>query len=1094
LIVQSADIEEGSCSNAADYKALESELLRLRQENADLRVALHEVEADPVEPEGLVRLKMFRSIYDDARHLAVFVDAAGIVRHANPTACLCAGKELSSVVGIPVSAASWLWDSEEQRCMMQAALVEAGQGQFVSYQSTWRARDGSLCPIELTLRPCRQSDGQVIGLIIEARDVARWLQMETALDQAHQTLESVLEQSPVAMIVATTSDGVVRYVNRAAVELIDCGNDSTPRGQLLRELFQRQAWQTFRPDGSPIPFEERTLARALRGETVPTDEQRLRRKDGSFRSIVVSGAPIYRRSGELIAAVATIADVTEEKSKTEQLRQLAAEQRTILQTIRAGIVLVRERKVQWVNAAFSSMFAYGLDELRGVDTAVFYADRDEYERVGRDGYAEIARGNFFVTDARMRRSDGAEFWCNISGNAMDPERFEQGSIWVLQDVSEQRKREDALRSSERKLAEIFRSSPEMLMVSHADTGDLIEVNDAFTRLTGFTREEALHRSALEIGLWPSAEHRAEILAMANERGELRNHEGQLHRKSGELIDVLFSYAPFSMDGEKCLIWIVPDMTEYKRIQKVVRDGEERFNRLVENSIDLIVVVGERGEISSVIGPLEAVFGYELEDVCGKEMLSFVHPDDVQAVNKDMLELLAEPGATHRSEHRLINKRGESVYVESVVSNWAADPVIRGIVCNIRDVSARKRADLERARLQAQLQQAMKMEAVGRLAGGVAHDFNNLLTVISGNLELARDELDAADPVMQPLIEIERAASSAAALTKQLLAFSRQQIIEPRALNINDLISNLRKMLVRLIGEDIDLRVRLAERLGAVRVDPGQFEQVIINLAINARDAMPLGGTLTLETADTELDDEQCRLRSGTKPGPYVMLAVTDSGHGMTEDVKRFIFEPFFTTKPKGHGTGLGLPMILGIVQQAGGTIDVYSEFGQGATFKLFLPRIDEPAQQLTRGTARRELPRGSESVLLVEDEPSVRMLAETMLKRLGYVVVSAANGDDALRLAEERGDPIALLMTDVVMPGMSGRELAERLRARHPETQVLFTSGYTEDEIIHRGVLSENLSFISKPYSMQTLAFKLRQVLAANPRSALPLNHPSQRT
>jgi len=420
-------------------------------------------------------------------------------------------------------------------------------------------------------------------------------------------------------------------------------------------------------------------------------------------------------------------------------------------------------------------------------------------------------------------------------------------------------------------------------------------------------------------------------------------------------------------------------------------------------------------------------------------------------------------------------------MEASGTNRLDEPSIGGIVLSIRDITERKEAERERGRLQEQLQQAMKMEAIGRLAGGVAHDFNNLLTAISGNLELAKLDLDPADPLHQYLVEASDAARSAAELTRQLLTFSRRQIIEPRILNLNELIGNLRKMLTRLIGEDITLETKLAAELGSVRVDPGQFQQLVVNLCVNARDAMPDGGKLAIQTGNADLDESFCHLQPDVRPGGYVRIAVSDTGQGMSEEVRQRIFEPFFTTKEEGRGTGLGLATVFGVVKQAGGVIDVYSETGMGTTFRIYLPRVEEPAESPARPACRAELPRGNEVVLLVEDEASVREFSAAMLKRLGYRVLAAANGGEAILLAEKRSEPIDLLLTDVVMPGMNGRELAERLQQSHPEAQVLFTSGYTEDVIVRRGVMDEVMHYIGKPYTMQALAEKVRRVLDAKP-------------
>jgi two-component system cell cycle sensor histidine kinase/response regulator CckA len=402
---------------------------------------------------------------------------------------------------------------------------------------------------------------------------------------------------------------------------------------------------------------------------------------------------------------------------------------------------------------------------------------------------------------------------------------------------------------------------------------------------------------------------------------------------------------------------------------------------------------------------------------------------------------------------------------------------------------------ERKRLEAQLRQAQKMESVGRLAGGVAHDFNNLLTVMLSNATLARDGLPEGDPARADLMEIEEAAKRAAVLTRQLLAFARRQVAEPRALDLNAVTLAMDKMLRRLIGEDVELVTLLAEELGTVWADPGHIEQVLVNLAVNARDAMPGGGKLTIETSNVALDAEYAAHHVTMTPGEYVLLAVSDTGHGMTPEVLEHAFEPFFTTKERGKGTGLGLSTCYGIVKQSGGWIWVYSEPGQGTTFKIYLPRIRAPAEVFAP-VAPAPLRGGTETILMVEDDAKVREAALRSLRERGYSVVEAANGWEALRAAEDRSTPIALLLTDIVMPHMGGRELVERLRALRPQIKVLYTSGYAEQAIVHQGTLDRGVAFLPKPFDSTGLARKVREVLdapaATGPASPRPSEAPSR--
>jgi signal transduction histidine kinase/CheY-like chemotaxis protein len=396
---------------------------------------------------------------------------------------------------------------------------------------------------------------------------------------------------------------------------------------------------------------------------------------------------------------------------------------------------------------------------------------------------------------------------------------------------------------------------------------------------------------------------------------------------------------------------------------------------------------------------------------------------------------------------------------------------------IFEITDRKRGEQEKEKLQGQLQQAMKMEAVGQLAGGVAHDFNNLLTVINGYSELLLQKIGKESPMHGEVEEIRRAGERAASLTRQLLAFSRKQIIEPKVVRMDLLVAEMQKMLARLIGENIDLQTTTGKSPGSVKVDTGQFQQILMNLAVNARDAMPEGGKIVIGTANVDLDERYCATHPYVTPGRYVMLSVSDTGKGMSEEVKAHIFEPFFTTKERGSGTGLGLAMAYGAVRQVGGSIEVVSEVGIGTTFRIYLPRVEEKAVEPSKDELPQDLPAGTETVLVVEDEAIVRDLCVRILERLGYKVLQARNGPEAIVAAEQYVDRIDLLLTDVVMPGMNGSELAKHLVLRHPEMVVLFTSGYTEDVISRHGVLDEGVSFIGKPYTRSALAGKVREVL-----------------
>ena len=521
-----------------------------------------------------------------------------------------------------------------------------------------------------------------------------------------------------------------------------------------------------------------------------------------------------------------------------------------------------------------------------------------------------------------------------------------------------------------------------------------------------------------------------------------------------------------------------DITERKRAEEELSRTNELFRSAFEEAPGGMCLVNPEGRFLRVNHAFCLMLERPESELLAMTFMDVTHPEDRSASQEWVGQILAGEEVPKTMEKRYLRKSGNVLW--GIVGSY----LLRGddgtplfFITHIKDITERKRAEAEKEKLQAQLQQAIKMEAVGRLAGGVAHDFNNLLTVISGYCELLLRKIGKKSSMRGQVEEIRRAGERAASLTQQLLAFSRKQIIEPKVVHLDHLVAEMHKMLTRLIGEDISLQATTGKSLGSVKVDPGQFQQILMNLVVNARDAMPGSGKIVIETANVDLDEGYCALHPYVKPGRFVMLAVSDTGNGMSEEVKAHIFEPFFTTKEKGCGTGLGLATTYGAVHQAGGSIEVNSEGGIGTTFKIYLPRVEEQVIKPVNDDLPTDLPGGMETVLIVEDEGVLRNLCVQILEHLGYRVLQARNGTEAIVAMQGFGDRIDLLLTDVVMPGMNGRELATQLVLLNPEMKVLFTSGYTEDVISHHGVLAEGVSFIGKPYAPSSLARKVREVL-----------------
>jgi two-component system, cell cycle sensor histidine kinase and response regulator CckA len=638
-----------------------------------------------------------------------------------------------------------------------------------------------------------------------------------------------------------------------------------------------------------------------------------------------------------------------------------------------------------------------------------------------------------------------------------------------------------LRDRELRFRRLFESGVAGVVISDLD-GNFKEANPAFLRMLGYGADDV----ARGIVNWESITPPHRLVPDIEERAQLRAtgflplvEREYLHRDGRHIAALVGSAA---LEGSAECISYVTNITERKQAEAALRASEERYRVLFDQSpLPKFLYDHQTRRYLMVNDAATASYGYSRDEFLTMT-LDDLQPteDDAQVVN---LVAALDAGVNTLGTHRHKTKSGRIIDVDITLQKFvvAERPCVLVVALDVT----------ERNRLEAQLRQVQKMESIGSLAGGVAHDFNNLLSVILSYSKMLTESLKPGDPMRADLEEISHAGRRAADLTRQLLAFSRQQILEPRVVDLNEVIDGVVRMLRRLVGEDVRLSVAGAPELGSVRADPGQIEQVLMNLVVNSRDAMAEGGNVTIETANVTLDASYAAEHPGVCAGAYVMLAITDTGAGMDAATKERIFDPFFTTKEMGRGTGLGLATVFGIVQQSGGNIWVYSEPGVGTTIKIYLPQTDAPRDVLTTD-AEVTNQRGSETILLVEDEESVRVLTRTILERQGYRVIEAQSGGDALLICEQHTATIHVLLTDVVMPRMSGRKLAERLSTLRPEMKVLYVSGYTDDSIVRHGVLESGVAFLQKPITPDTLVRKVREVIDS--RAGLGLIRPPSAT
>jgi PAS domain S-box-containing protein len=656
---------------------------------------------------------------------------------------------------------------------------------------------------------------------------------------------------------------------------------------------------------------------------------------------------------------------------------------------------------------------------------------------------------------------------------------ERAYLASLRDITEHKRTVEVLRESEERYRTILKNIEDGYFEVDI-AGNFTFFNDSLCGILGYSRDEMMGMNNRQYTDEENARKLYQAFNKVYRTGEpTKEFNWEIIRKDGakRYIETSVSLIKNSSGQPIGFRGVVRDITERMRAEEALRTSQERFRQLFDGAPIGYHEIDSEGRFTRVNRTESEMLGYTVEEMLGQPAWNFIVEEEES--RKAVAAKLAGVVLPYKGLERTYRRKDGTTFpviIEDLLLRDSEGRII-GIRSTIQDITERKRAEEEMAALQEQLRQSQKMEAIGRLAGGIAHDFNNFLTVIKGYSQLSLLELKEDSPLKGNIGEINRATDQSADLIRQLLAFSRRQVMEMRVLDLNILLQNLNKMLRRVIGEDIELVTLFAEDLGRVKTDPGQIEQVILNLAVNARDAMPSGGKLTIETANVELDGAYARRHVAVTPGRYVMLAVSDTGVGMTPEVRDRVFEPFFTTKEEGKGTGLGLSTVYGIVKQSEGNIWIYSEPGHGTTFKIYLPQVEELWEEVKEKVVEKELPRGSETVLVVEDEQEVRKLAVRVLKMQGYKVLEASQGDDALRLCEEHNRPIQLMVTDVVMPGMDGRELTNRLMLLHPEIRVLYMSGYTDNIIVHHGILERGINYIQKPFTVGALAGKVREVL-----------------
>jgi two-component system, cell cycle sensor histidine kinase and response regulator CckA len=765
---------------------------------------------------------------------------------------------------------------------------------------------------------------------------------------------------------------------------------------------------------------------------------------------------------------------SERKQEVKALREQLLHQTTLMDASLDGIAIIDQtHKVRQANRRFAQMLGYTPEEVLSLHTWDWEATMTEAEI--RYNFKDLSKTQTtFETIHRCKDGNIYNAEVTACGAKLGAESM---ILTITRDITKKKQGLTSIQQAKERTETIFQTIQSGLLVIDAATHRIIDANRAAEDMIGINRNTIIGRTCHQF-LCPK--NRDDCPSIGDRSQKTGNSESILLRSDGSQKEILKTEASVILEGRECLIESFIDISYQKQAEQLAHAHHERLKLLFSSIQDAIFVHPLEEEGFAPFAEVNDIackrYGYSRKEFLRLTALDITKKTDgiSHASSSHRKKLLYAKQLIFETIH--IKRTGEEFPVE-INSNIFRQFGKQMILSVVRDISERKQAEKEKESLQSQLLQAYKMEAVGRLAGGVAHDFNNMLGVIIGHSEMAIEEVDQDLPLYKKLLEIKKAGERSADLTRQLLAFARKQTISTKVIDINKTVEDMTRMLQRLIGEDIDLLWLPGENVWPVKMDPSQIDQVLANLCVNARDAIMDVGKVTIETGNAEFDNAYCTRHPGSIAGEYVFLTVSDDGCGMDDEILGKIFEPFFTTKDPGIGTGLGLSTVYGVIKQNDGFVDVHSEPGWGTTFKIYLPRFLTKADIVLEKVKDHPTERGYETILLVEDEPALLDIATKMLEKLDYKVITACTPGEAIELARKHSGEIHLLLTDVVMPEMNGRDLAKNILALYPNLRRLFMSGYTANVIAHHGVLDEGVNFIQKPFSIKELGVQVREVL-----------------
>ncbi|MFI5295742.1 MAG: PAS domain S-box protein [Thermodesulfovibrionales bacterium] len=995
--------------------------------------------------------KKFRALFESSHDVIVFLDRAGNIININPRAETLTGYAKSELCKMNV------FDDliiAEDHPIIRQVIKDAFEGRTRTYEERWKTRGGEIIWFEGLTLPRRSPQGEVLSTFCTLRDITDRKLAEEKLRQSERDLAEAQRVAGLGNWILDIVTNTVRW----SEELYHIFEVEKTEFDGTYESFMSRV----HPDDKPLVLEINKRARES-GEPFEVEYRTVTRA-GRLKHIREIGYAMKDAEGRVVGLFGTAQDITWSKRMEVALKQSEEVLRGVIDNLAIGVSLISpEMEILMLNKQMLQWFP-GIDVSKKpicysafnvppgeeicsyCPTCKTLMDGDVHESITESPAGNEIR-NYRILSSPIRDKDG-----KITA-----------AIEMVEDITERKRTEEALRASERQYRQLVDNA---LVGVYKTTleGKFLYVNDAMARI--FECENADEMLLLPVGIrYKKPEDREAFLNILKDRGKVPYYEIEVPTKTGKLKTIVIS----AVLDDGFIAGMVTDITERKKAEDALQKIEKRYKDLFGATLDGIYQIDADGVFILINSAGAKMLGYESPDeIIGKKGLEYWRdPRDRDAFRAE-LNIKKSVSGYHM---RLKKKNGEPIELEtSSAIKEDEEGAFLGMEGILRDVTERKK-------LEAQLRHAQKMEAVGTLAGGIAHDFNNILNVIIGYGSMVLDRLEDDSISKDQMNEVIAAAERAANLTKRLLTFSRKQITEVKPIDVNGTVTGIHKMLVRIIGEDIDFNFDLADKRLVVMADAGQIEQVLMNLATNARDAMPNGGRLTIGTGLEEIDYEYIALNGYGRPGMYALITVSDTGHGMDAETQKKIFEPFFTTKGLGEGTGLGLAISYGIIKQHNGYIKVYSEPGQGTVFKIYLPLIEESASLERETEAPDAIKGGNETVLVAEDDASLRDLSRIVLESFGYSVITAEDGEDAIAKFMENRERIHLVMLDMIMPKKNGKEVSEVLRKASPGIKILFLSGYTMDIIKSKELMESGVDLIHKPIRPQDLLRKVREVL-----------------